>query len=254
VCGINLGEASAQTLDELAVWIETVPESLPAEVQPMARTIVAEMREPIERLQQLGLGYLALDRASSTLSTGERQRVQLARSVRNRTTGVLYVLDEPSIGLHPANVEGLLGVMVNGDRYDPERSSLSTFVTTVAQTWLLGRVFQADARNCRRVNFEAMSLDEPTKRGSDHGEARTLAELIPDETNLEAELIWRSDVERAHRLLDRLDPRTADVLRRRFSDEPDTLQDIADDLGCTKEWVRQIEERGLKRLRNMFGK
>ena len=111
VCGINLGEASAQTLDELAAWVEAVPESLPAEVQPMARTIVAEMREPIERLQQLGLGYLALDRASSTLSTGERQRVQLARSVRNRTTGVLYVLDEPSIGLHPANVEGLLGVM-----------------------------------------------------------------------------------------------------------------------------------------------
>lgn len=150
--------------------------------------------------------------------------------------------------------EGLLGVMVNGDSYDPERGSLSTFVTTVAQTWLLGRVFQADARNCRRVNFEAMSLDEPLKRDSDHGEARTLAELIPDETNLEAELIWRSDVERAHRLLDRLDTRTADVLRRRFSDEPDTLQDIADDLGCTKEWVRQIEERGLKRLRNMFGK
>ena len=128
------------------------------------------------------------------------------------------------------------------------------FVTTVAQTWLIGRVFQADARNCRRVNFEAMSLDEPLKRDSDHGEARTLAELIPDETNLEAELIWRSDVERAHRLLDRLDPRTADVLRRRFSDEPDRLQDIADDLGCTKEWVRQIEERGLKQLRNMFGK
>ena len=77
----------------------------------MARAIVAEMAEPIERLQQLGLGYLSLDRASSTLSTGERQRVQLARAVRNRTNGVLYVLDEPSIGLHPSNVEGLLGVV-----------------------------------------------------------------------------------------------------------------------------------------------
>ena len=60
---------------------------------------------------QLGLGYLTLDRASSTLSTGERQRVQLARAVRNKTTGVLYVLDEPSIGLHPANIEGLVGVL-----------------------------------------------------------------------------------------------------------------------------------------------
>ena len=77
----------------------------------MVQSIVAEMAEPIERLKQLGLGYLSLDRASSTLSTGERQRVQLARAVRNRTCGVLYVLDEPSIGLHPSNVEGLLGVM-----------------------------------------------------------------------------------------------------------------------------------------------
>ena len=77
----------------------------------MAEAIVAEMAEPMARLRQLGLGYLSLDRASSTLSTGERQRVQLARAVRNRTTGVLYVLDEPSIGLHPSNVEGLLGVM-----------------------------------------------------------------------------------------------------------------------------------------------
>ena len=60
---------------------------------------------------ELGLDYLTLDRAASTLSTGERQRMQLARAVRNRTTGVLYVLDEPSIGLHPANMEGLIGVM-----------------------------------------------------------------------------------------------------------------------------------------------
>ena len=77
----------------------------------MAQTVLNSMEEPILRLQQLGLGYLSLDRAGATLSTGERQRVQLARAVRNRTTGVLYVLDEPSIGLHPANVDGLLGVM-----------------------------------------------------------------------------------------------------------------------------------------------
>ena len=111
VDGMNLGEASHMTLDELAAWVSTVPDLMPEEMRPMAATIVAEMAEPVCRLQQLGLGYLALDRASSTLSTGERQRVQLARAVRNRTCGVLYVLDEPSIGLHPSNVEGLLGVV-----------------------------------------------------------------------------------------------------------------------------------------------
>jgi excinuclease ABC subunit A len=111
VRGINLAEATVMTLDELAAWLPGVAETLPEEVQPIARTIADEMAEPIARLRQLGLGYLALDRASSTLSNGERQRVQLARAVRNRTTGVLYVLDEPSIGLHPSNVEGLLGVV-----------------------------------------------------------------------------------------------------------------------------------------------
>lgn len=110
--GMNLADATALALDELAQWAPGVPGKVPAgEVRAMAQAIVAEMAEPIARLQQLGVGYLSLDRASSTLSTGERQRVQLARAVRNRTTGVLYVLDEPSIGLHPSNVEGLLGVM-----------------------------------------------------------------------------------------------------------------------------------------------
>ena len=109
--GMTLGDATRMTLDELAVWAPGVPALMPEELQPMAQAIVAEMTEPICRLQQLGLGYLSLDRASSTLSTGERQRVQLARAVRNRTNGVLYVLDEPSIGLHPSNVEGLLGVV-----------------------------------------------------------------------------------------------------------------------------------------------
>ena len=112
VDGMTLADATALTLDELATWAPSVPETVPAgEVRAMAEAIVAEMAEPMARLRQLGLGYLSLDRASSTLSTGERQRVQLARAVRNRTTGVLYVLDEPSIGLHPSNVEGLLGVM-----------------------------------------------------------------------------------------------------------------------------------------------
>lgn len=111
VRGINLAEASALTLDELVDWVAGVSASVPEELRPMAQTIVDNMREPMERLRQLGLGYLSLDRASATLSTGERQRAQLSRAVRNRTTGVLYVLDEPSIGLHPSNVDGLLGVM-----------------------------------------------------------------------------------------------------------------------------------------------
>lgn len=109
--GINLAQVTAMTLDELRDWLPTVTTSLPVDMQPMAKSIIAETTEPIQRLEQLGLGYLSLDRASSTLSNGERQRVQLARAVRTRTTGVLYVLDEPSIGLHPSNVEGLLGVM-----------------------------------------------------------------------------------------------------------------------------------------------
>ncbi len=111
LCGINLAEACTMTLDELVEWIPTVAPSVPPEMRPMAESILAGMAEPAERLQQLGLGYLSLDRAANTLSTGERQRVQLTRAVRNRTTGVLYVLDEPSIGLHPSNVDGLLGVV-----------------------------------------------------------------------------------------------------------------------------------------------
>ena len=109
--GMNLGDVTRMTLDELEAWMPGVSALVPDAMRPMAERIVAEMAEPIERLKQLGLGYLSLDRASATLSTGERQRVQLARAVRNRTYGVLYVLDEPSIGLHPSNVEGLLGVV-----------------------------------------------------------------------------------------------------------------------------------------------
>ena len=109
--GISLAEAAAMTLDESVAWVRGVPASLPAEMRPMAKSIGESFLDAARRLGELGLGYLALDRASSTLSTGERQRMQLARAVRNRTAGVLYVLDEPSIGLHPANLEGLVGVM-----------------------------------------------------------------------------------------------------------------------------------------------
>ena len=111
VRGINLAEACEMTLDDLSAWVAGVPATLPEEMRPMATRISESFADTARRLLELGLGYLSLDRAGATLSTGERQRVQLARSVRNRTTGVLYVLDEPSIGLHPANIDGLVGVM-----------------------------------------------------------------------------------------------------------------------------------------------
>jgi excinuclease ABC subunit A len=109
--GIGLDEACRMTLGELTEWVKGVPASLPESMRPMAQSIVDSFLLVARRLTDLGLSYLTLDRASATLSTGERQRMQLARAVRNRTTGVLYVLDEPSIGLHPANIVGLVGVM-----------------------------------------------------------------------------------------------------------------------------------------------
>lgn len=109
--GIGLDEACRMTLTELTGWVNGVPGTLPAEMRPMAASICESFQTAAKRLMDLGLSYLTLDRASSTLSTGERQRMQLARAVRNRTTGVLYVLDEPSIGLHPSNIVGLTGVM-----------------------------------------------------------------------------------------------------------------------------------------------
>ena len=109
--GITLDEACTMTLSDLTKWVSEVPASLPDEMRPMAKSICESFQTVAKRLMDLGLGYLTLDRAASTLSTGERQRMQLARAVRNRTTGVLYVLDEPSIGLHPSNIVGLNGVM-----------------------------------------------------------------------------------------------------------------------------------------------
>ncbi len=109
--GISLDEVCAMTLSALVKWVQGVPDSLPEEMRPMAQSICGAFESTAKRLMDLGLGYLTLDRATATLSTGERQRMQLARAVRNRTTGVLYVLDEPSIGLHPSNIVGLTGVM-----------------------------------------------------------------------------------------------------------------------------------------------
>ena len=109
--GLSLDQVCQMSLSDLSLWVDTVPTSLPEEMRPMAQSICESFQTSAKRLLELGLGYLTLDRASSTLSTGERQRMQLARAVRNRTTGVLYVLDEPSIGLHPSNIVGLTGVM-----------------------------------------------------------------------------------------------------------------------------------------------
>lgn len=111
VHGKTLPEQCAMQLDELAQWVQTIPGAMPADMREMAQAIVDEFTRTARRLLELGLGYLTLDRAGSTLSTGERQRIQLARAVRSELTGAMYVLDEPSIGLHPANVDGLLGVM-----------------------------------------------------------------------------------------------------------------------------------------------
>ena len=111
VQGISLDEACTMTLSALTKWVQAVPDSLPKDMVPMADSIIEAFQNTAKRLMDLGLGYLTLDRSAGTLSTGERQRMQLARAVRNRTTGVLYVLDEPSIGLHPANIVGLTGVM-----------------------------------------------------------------------------------------------------------------------------------------------
>lgn len=109
--GITLDKACEKTLEDIVAWVKKVPESMPNEMKTMANSIVDSFLSVANRLLDLGLGYLSLDRASNTLSTGERQRMQLARAVRNRTTGVLYVLDEPSIGLHPSNIVGLVGVI-----------------------------------------------------------------------------------------------------------------------------------------------
>lgn len=109
--GISLADACKMTLTEIVEWVKGVPASLPEEMRPMAKSICESFLDTAKRLMDLGIGYLSLDRSAATLSTGERQRMQLARAVRNRTTGVLYVLDEPSIGLHPSNIIGLCGVM-----------------------------------------------------------------------------------------------------------------------------------------------
>ena len=111
LCGRNLAEATAMTLSDLMGWVAAVPDQMPEHMRPMAESICGQFLATARRLVELGLDYLSLDRAGSTLSTGERQRIQLARAIRNRTTGVMYVLDEPSIGLHPSNLDGMMAIV-----------------------------------------------------------------------------------------------------------------------------------------------
>jgi excinuclease ABC subunit A len=108
LAGRNLAEISALTLDELQEFIGGLPAGLPAELSRLTAGLLAELNGRLTPLLDVGLSYLALDRAGATLSTGERQRIELTSTVRASTTGMLYVLDEPSVGLHPSNVEGLL--------------------------------------------------------------------------------------------------------------------------------------------------
>ena len=132
--GIGLDEACRMTLGELVQWVAGVPDTLPEEMRPMAESICESFQTVAKRLMDLGLSYLTLDRAASTLSTGERQRMQLARAVRNRTTGVLYVLDEPSIGLHPSNIVGLNAVMhdmvADGNSVVVKKNSIDNFLNS----------------------------------------------------------------------------------------------------------------------------
>lgn len=111
LAGKNIAEVSALPLDELLRFAQEVPPALPKVMAPLAEKLMDEMENGIRPLLSLGLEYLSLDRAGGTLSTGELQRIQLARTLENETNGVLYVLDEPSIGLHPTNVEGLFAVL-----------------------------------------------------------------------------------------------------------------------------------------------
>lgn len=108
--GLNIAEVTELSLHALSEWKKQVLKTLPAEMDTMAQAIFAEFDDDLKPLLELGLDYLTLARNGNTLSTGELQRIQLARTLRTETTGVLYVLDEPSIGLHPDNINGLLNV------------------------------------------------------------------------------------------------------------------------------------------------
>ena len=110
VAGKNIVEAEKLTLGELTQYMDEILASLPQDMQDLAENLTSELLHQVKPLLKLGLDYLSIDRQASSLSTGELQRIQLGRTLRTETTGVLYVLDEPSVGLHPDNVAGLIDV------------------------------------------------------------------------------------------------------------------------------------------------
>ncbi len=107
LAGRNIAEISALSLAELRGFAASLPPGLPGEISRMTTGLLAELDGRLTPLLDVGLSYLALDRAGASLSTGERQRIELTSTVRASTTGMLYVLDEPSVGLHPSNIDGL---------------------------------------------------------------------------------------------------------------------------------------------------
>jgi len=116
LAGRGLAEICALPLGELPAFAKAVVDeavSIDPALEPTAARLTAELHKAVEPLLALGLSYLSADRAGDTLSTGERQRIQLQSTAMRRTTGMLYVLDEPSIGLHPAAVAGLIEILDN---------------------------------------------------------------------------------------------------------------------------------------------
>lgn len=111
VAGMNIAEAAALPLEKIDRLAAGLAGCLPESVRPVAEKLSSGLREEMAPLIGLGVGYLTLDRKGATLSTGERQRLELSAMARGGSTGILYILDEPSVGLHPANVEGLENVM-----------------------------------------------------------------------------------------------------------------------------------------------
>jgi excinuclease ABC subunit A len=105
--GRNIAEISTLSLAALADFATSLPAGLDAELSRLTAGLLAELNGRLRPLLDVGLSYLTLDRSGASLSTGERQRIELTSTVRASTTGMLYVLDEPSVGLHPSNVTGL---------------------------------------------------------------------------------------------------------------------------------------------------
>ncbi|NJM35993.1 MAG: excinuclease ABC subunit UvrA [Rhodomicrobium sp.] len=106
--GLHIGEVSRQSIREAGAWFDALPEKLSAKQNEIATRILKEIRDRLKFLNDVGLDYLALSRNSGTLSGGESQRIRLASQIGSGLTGVLYVLDEPSIGLHQRDNARLL--------------------------------------------------------------------------------------------------------------------------------------------------